>query len=108
MTQFHQFFLSIKQKDQQTFDLFPAEIKSFSKKCYLEFKKKSSQPSVSKLQKSVANVVRLIGVPIKEDEVLSQTGYSVDMVIDKDRKIAIEVDGPSHFNKKLNGKNEIS
>jgi hypothetical protein len=55
----------------------------------------SFEPHVSLLQKDVAAAVNRLELPYVEEAVDAQSGYTIDVLVDG--KIAIEVDGPSHF-----------
>ena len=50
----------------------------------------------SKLQKDVALALTKIGQEFVEEQVLEEVGYSVDVRL-VDRKVVMEVDGPSHY-----------
>ena len=54
--------------------------------------------TISRLQSQVAETVASFGMPVQEEVVVAE-GYSLDMVVEcgGGRRIAIEVDGPSHF-----------
>ena len=70
----------------------PSELAS---RCAAAFCAKTAQPS--QLQRHVANALRALGLDLQE-EVRTAQGYSLDVVVCVEgRKIAVEVDGPSHF-----------
>ena len=58
---------------------------------------RASEVTVSRLQRQVAETLVLLGASVQEEVVL-QEGYSLDLVVDwRGERLAVEVDGPSHF-----------
>ena len=57
----------------------------------------TSQPS--QLQCDVYRALRELGAEFEEEFIVPELAYSVDAAlwVDTDRKVALEVDGPSHF-----------
>jgi len=57
---------------------------------------RASEVTVSRLQRQVAEMLVLLGASVQE--VVLQEGYSLDLVVDwRGERLAVEVDGPSHF-----------
>jgi len=58
--------------------------------------------TISRLQREVGEVLEKEVKYLREEVICSQTGYSIDIVVQNDdnegEEIAFEVDGPSHFN----------
>lgn len=68
---------------------------SLREKCYEAFLLRVPEPS--RFQNDVATSLTSIGLHA-EEEVLTKSGYRIDMVVEVyGEKVAIEVDGPSHF-----------
>ena len=69
----------------------------FVEKCARHFTEASQRAAPSRLQRSVAAVLRQMNVKFVEEVVLSDAGgYSADILLQK-RRVVVEVDGPSHF-----------
>ena len=56
----------------------------------------TAQQRASLLHESVMSALRKLGVTHEQEHICFQTGRSIDVAL-LDRRIAIEVDGPSHF-----------
>jgi len=64
-------------------------------RCDSAFRAAEAQPS--RLQRDVAKVLASLGAAVQEEKVLNE-GYSLDSVVDwRGERLAVEVDGPSHF-----------
>jgi len=64
-------------------------------RCDAAFRSEEVQPS--RLQRQVAESLASLGASVQEEVVLEE-GYSLDVVVDwRGERLAIEVDGPSHF-----------
>ena len=58
---------------------------------------RASEVTISCLQRQVAETLESLGETVQQELVLEE-GYSLDLVIDwRGERLAIEVDGPSHF-----------
>ena len=55
-----------------------------------------TQVTISRSQRSVADSLATVRYGFKEEYLEPRTGYSLDLALPSSR-IAIEVDGPSHF-----------
>uniref|UniRef100_A0A7S4FVH6 RAP domain-containing protein n=1 Tax=Eutreptiella gymnastica TaxID=73025 RepID=A0A7S4FVH6_9EUGL len=78
-------------------------IRPLVERCAQSFAENSRRVSPSQLQRSVAAGLQRLGVAFREEVVLEDAGgYSVDMLLPEAR-VAIEVDGPSHFVKGADG-----
>ena len=72
-----------------------SELSKFADRCAEHFATAPQNPS--QLQRSVAAVIRELGMECKEEVVLVDAGgYSVDVLVE-DPRVAVEVDGPSHY-----------
>jgi len=64
-------------------------------RCDSAFRAAEAQPS--RLQRDVAKALASLGAAVQEEKVLNE-GYSLDLVVDwRGERLAVEVDGPSHF-----------
>jgi len=64
-------------------------------RCAAAFRDAEAQPS--RLQRQVAETLVSLGASVEEEVVLEE-GYSLDVVVDwRGERLAVEVDGPSHF-----------
>jgi very-short-patch-repair endonuclease len=72
----------------------PARLQVQCKKSFTAVAREFSRNRVAQHQRSVANCLRGMGHKV-EEEAISELGYSLDMRLGD--KVAIEVDGPSHF-----------
>jgi len=64
-------------------------------RCDAAFRAAGAQPS--RLQRDVAKALASLGAPVQEEKVLEE-GYRLDLVVDwRGERLAVEVDGPSHF-----------
>ena len=58
---------------------------------------RASEVTVSRFQRQVAETLVSLGVSVQEEVVLEE-GYSLDLVVNwRGERLAVEVDGPSHF-----------
>ena len=91
LCQLHQYALWLEERHLPWPPL-PAELAS---RCATAFCAETAQPS--QLQLQVADALRALGLDLQE-EVRTTQGYSLDVVVCVEgRKVAVEVDGPSHF-----------
>ena len=68
---------------------------SLEKKCYDAFI--SIEPRPSALQNDAVTQLKAIGLE-PEEEVLTGSGYRIDAIVETNKnRLAVEVDGPSHF-----------
>ena len=68
---------------------------SLAEKCYNAFLSKVPRPSA--FQDDVISELKLIGLE-PEEEVLTKSGYRLDAIVEvNQKKVGVEVDGPSHF-----------
>ena len=64
-------------------------------RCDSVFRAAETQPS--RLQRDVAKALASLGASVQEEKVLEE-GFSLDLVVDwRGERLAVEVDGPSHF-----------
>jgi len=64
-------------------------------RCDSAFRSAEAQPS--RLQSDVAKALASLGAAVQKEKVLNE-GYSLDLVVDwRGERLAVEVDGPSHF-----------
>ena len=64
-------------------------------RCDAAFRSAEAQPS--RLQRDVAKALASLGASVQEEKVLEE-GHSLDLVVDwRGERLAVEVDGPSHF-----------
>ena len=112
--QLHQFFLAVEQgcSRQEITELLAApHVRELVARCCATFVARSrSEARPSRLQAEVASTFRHVleedkggeGFGLLEEQVLEEDGggYSVDMILrglGGERRVAVEVDGPSHF-----------
>mmetsp|Transcript_17252 Transcript_17252/g.19826 ORF Transcript_17252/g.19826 Transcript_17252/m.19826 type:complete len:252 (-) Transcript_17252:438-1193(-) len=73
-------------------NMLPLDLSDHCLKSFIQNKNVTSE-----LQRDVARVLVEMGLAVKE-EALLETGYTVDLLVSMhDKKIAVEVNGPSHY-----------
>ena len=91
LSQLHQW--NLWRKELNSDDALPP---AFAKRCLDEFTAGINHHK-SRLQKDVVSELAAMGL-VPQQEVQTQSGYTLDAIVEVgDNKIAIEVDGPSHF-----------
>jgi hypothetical protein len=73
-------------------------------RCLASFKLKAG--TSSRLQHDVASSLRGLGLQVEEEAIDDRSGYSIDILVTKGvGRVAVEVDGPTHF---LGGGREVN
>ena len=93
LSQLHQWSLWREERGPH----WPGLPESLRQACLDAFTEEEGQPS--RLQSDVVRQIRSHGVHVKEEHRCESSGYSIDALVtlNDGKKVAVEVDGPSHF-----------
>ena len=93
LCQIHQYALWCDERQFSAYVPLPRELREASHAAFV-----AAPASPSHFQRQVGRALKLAGVQHMEHEVTLPSGYSVDLVVEYEGvRIAVEVDGPSHF-----------
>ena len=96
LTQLHQWSLWREERDRRS-ALWPGLLESLRQACRDAFI--AEEVKRSKLQSEVARELRSRVSHVKEEHRCEASGYSIDVLVTRNdgKRIAVQVDGPSHF-----------